>query len=848
MQLSFQYPVFLLLGALIGLIYFIHKRNPASQNKQDAIFYSAIIFFIILGLSGFQLKRRLKNITAIYLLDVSKSIDRIQREHALAWIRRSIAGMRNGDRAGLVAFASSTQPLVYPAKSRKKRFQHKISKLSWTDLEKLEVNPNFTDIAQALTEASFLFPFGYQKRIVLLSDGRPTAGKNAFFTAESLKIPVDSYPLGMMRQQDGVIEEVAAPQKVAIGERFYLKVTLSGTLSDPAQLQALVDQNPIGEIDINLKGKKILYMPIFLKKAGQYLVSAKLVSDEDGFPANNWGGTSVTVSGEPTLLYVANQTDALARILQKSTIHTDIRTSLPDTLIKLSEYDAVILDNIPAATLSRNEQTMLKLYTREFGGGLMMVGGTHSFGAGGYQNTPLEEALPTSMEVEKKRRTKSLAVVLLLDKSKSMRGMVGEKTKIQIASAAAVNSLKNLIGEDYVGVAVFDTKGNWIRELEKYKKSEDLARKINVIEPGGKTDISSGLHLAISALSENNADLKHIILFTDGKSKEFEHKKLIEEMKKNTISLSTVGIGLDVDKALLKKLASEAGGRVYLSKDYQDLENIFSKEIQIASRSLIVEKDFIPQVGTDHKVLFELKGTYPTLHGYVATTVKQNASGVLMATDDQPLLALWRYGLGKSVSFTSAPGPWLGGWENKEDFRRFWVQLARWSMRESKSFMDFIPHLEYSGGKILLDVDTGYTDEGLQPLLNLKVTVVEPDLSEQKLRMEETEPGLYKASFNAEKTGVYYFRISDDKGRTAQTSLVIPCLEEEKNLKANPELLTSISRVSGGQQLGTDDTPFAFGGSEEYYIYPLWKHCLLIALFLFIANLILQKINLIRRI
>jgi hypothetical protein len=426
--------------------------------------------------------------------------------------------------------------------------------------------------------------------------------------------------------------------------------------------------------------------------------------------------------------------------------------------------------------------------------------------------------------------------------------MVGEKTKIQIASAAAVNSLKNLIGEDYVGVAVFDIKGNWIRKLEKYKKSEDLARKINVIEPGGKTDISSGLYPAISALSENKADLKHIILFTDGRSKEFERKKLIEEMKKNTITLSTVGIGLDVDKALLKKLASDAGGRVYFSKDYQDLESIFSKEIQIASRSLIVERDFIPQVGTDHKVLFELKGTYPTLHGYVATTVKQNASGVLMATEDQPLLALWRYGLGKSVSFTSAPGPWLGGWENKDDFRRFWVQVARWSMRESKHFMDFVPHLEYSGGKILLDVDTGYTDEGLQPLLKLEVTVVEPDLNERKLWMEEAEPGLYKADFKAEKIGVYYFRISDNKDRVARTSLVIPCLEEEKNLKADPELLTSISRVSGGQKLGTDGTPFAFRDSEEYYIYPLWKHCLIVALFLFVANLILQKINLVRRI
>lgn len=848
MQVSFQYPLFLLLGILLWVVYFVYKRNPESENRQDAFFYGAVIIFIVLGLSGLQVKRRIKDIAAVYLLDISHSIDRIQREHALSWIKRSLSGMTGTDRAGLVAFAKSTHPLILPAKHRKKKFKKRLSELSWSDLEELDPDPNFTDIAQALEEAYFLFPDHYQKRIVLISDGRKTAGKNAVLTAQSLGAAVDVYQLGTVRRQDGMVEEVAAPERVAVGERFYLKVSLNGNLSGPVRLSVLVDKFPIGEIDISLEGKKILYMPVVLKKSGRYIVSCQLISDEDGFPANNWGGVSVTVAGEPKILYITNQPNSLARILKSSRINTDIRTSLPDTLIKLTEYAAIVLDNIPAAYLSDEMQKMLKLYTREFGGGLLMVGGPDSFGAGGYQDTPLEDALPTLMEVEKKRRAKSLAVVLLMDKSKSMRGMAGDNTKMKIASAAAINSLKNLIGQDYLGVAVFDVKGSWIRELGKFINLPELASKINQIEPGGKTDISSGLRPAIEALAKNSAGLKHIILFTDGKSKEFDHRKLTDEMKKNSITLSSVGIGLDVDHALLKKLAEEGGGRTYFSRDYKDLENIFSKEIQIASRSLIIEDDFTPRVGDDHKVLFELKGKFPTLHGYVATTLKESASAVLVATADQPLLALWRYGLGKSVSFTTASGTWLGGWENEADFKRFWVQVLRWSMRESQYAKDFAPHLEYSGGKINLTIDTGYTDQGLQSLLQMKATVVEPDLDERVLKLQEVEPGLYKSELSAEETGVYYFRISDNQNRVAITSMVIPCLEEERNLRADPRLLSALSQVSGGKQLGAYDTPYAFRRSEEYYIYPLWKHCLLLALFSFVANLILQKINLIRKI
>ena len=49
-----------------------------------------------------------------------------------------------------------------------------------------------------------------------------------------------------------------------------------------------------------------------------------------------------------------------------------------------------------------------------------MLGGEESFGLGGYYRTPIEEALPVTMEVKQKLEIPSLAVVLSIDRSGSM--------------------------------------------------------------------------------------------------------------------------------------------------------------------------------------------------------------------------------------------------------------------------------------------------------------------------------------------------------------------------------------------------------------------------------------------
>lgn len=94
--------------------------------------------------------------------------------------------------------------------------------------------------------------------------------------------------------------------------------------------------------------------------------------------------------------------------------------AMPTDLASLSDYEAVVLVNVPARTLPVQVMGILPGYVRDLGKGLVMIGGEESFGVGGYGRTPVEEALPVYMDVRNREERPDLALVFAIDKSGSM--------------------------------------------------------------------------------------------------------------------------------------------------------------------------------------------------------------------------------------------------------------------------------------------------------------------------------------------------------------------------------------------------------------------------------------------
>src|SRR5690606_23858886 len=148
------------------------------------------------------------------------------------------------------------------------------------------------------------------------------------------------------------------------------------------------------------------------------------------------------------------------------------------------------------------------------------------------------------------------------------------------------------------------------------------AEQILSVTPGGGTEIYQSLEEAYSQLEDLELQRKHIILLTDGQSATTnDYDSLIEGGKENNITLSTVSIGQDADKALLENLAETGTGRYYDVTDATTIPAILSRETMMMSRTYIVDEPFNPVIYDSawHELF---NNGVPQMNAYIATTAK----------------------------------------------------------------------------------------------------------------------------------------------------------------------------------------------------------------------------------
>jgi len=136
----------------------------------------------------------------------------------------------------------------------------------------------------------------------------------------------------------------------------------------------------------------------------------------------------------------------------------------------------------------------------------------------------------------------------------------------------------------------------------------------------------------------------------------------------------------------LEQLAKQGGGRFYAATNPNSIPDIFLKETQQVSGQQIVEETFFPIQTSSSPILRGLDGGLPQLWGYNGTTIKSAAQSVLVTARDDPLLASWQYGLGRSVAWTSdSTGRWAKDWVGWNGFNRFFTQMVSWTFPGAQS-------------------------------------------------------------------------------------------------------------------------------------------------------------------
>ena len=216
-------------------------------------------------------------------------------------------------------------------------------------------------------------------------------------------------------------------------------------------------------------------------------------------------------------------------------------------------------------------------------------------------------------------------MVLIIDKSSSMEGR-----KMELARVASMGVVENLRPVDSVGVLIFDNSFQWAVPIREARIASLIKRLVAGITPDGGTQIAPALSEGLPPLLPINATFKHIVLLTDGISEEGDSLGFRKKRSRTSVTISTVGLGQDVNRGYLEKVANSAGGKSYFLNDPSGLEQILLKDVMEHTGSTAIEKTLTAAVAKKAEILEGVgMESAPTLKGYVRFIAKPTAETLL---------------------------------------------------------------------------------------------------------------------------------------------------------------------------------------------------------------------------
>ena len=842
--MRFSSPILLLLLLLVPVAVWMAApgKGPARRRELlSLILRSIIVLCLIFSLAGLEIVQSGNDLAVVFLVDVSDSMPAEAIAAEAGYVQTALEAMSPDDQAAIVLFGADS--LVERPMSPVKEISAFTSAPVTTQ----------TDLEEAIQLGLALFPSGYAKRMIILSDGAQTSGDALeavrFAVASDVQIVV--VPFSNERQSETLLTNVDVPTHLRPGEEFDLNVSVQANEPTRAVVQVLGGDQILYERTHDLRrGVQTLSLPLTAGEPGFVEYQVQITPQQDGFYQNNLLEAYSQVEGPPRILMVApsagerlpggdprpDETSALLGALQAADFQVELSTPsrLPPDLPSLAQYDSIVLVDVPARTLGNNQMTGLQAYVHDLGGGLVVVGGPTSYGVGGYFQTPLEAALPVDMQIKDEKRRPNLGIVFIIDHSGSMEDTSGGVTKLELAKEAAARSVELLFPTDRVGVIAFDDVASWVVPMTELSDPGQVIAAIGSIRTGGGTDIMAGVRAMSEVLPGDPAKVKHVILLTDGGADPTGIPELVQKLyQENDITLSTVGVGNDA-APFLEDLAALGAGRYHFTNDPSSIPSIFTEETSLATRAYLVEEPFFPALVNSSPILSGIN-EMPRLYGYVASSPKDLAQVILKSDKDDPILATWQYGLGRSVAFTSdATGRWARDWLGWESFAKFWVQAVRYTIGTvTNRALETSVQLEGEAAHLSLDAHNpnGEFVNGYQVAAN----IIAPNGESQSVTLRQIAPGRYEADFAPQEQGVYLIHFSgtspDGTDSFAETTgWTLSYSPEYKRLESDPDLLVRLATLSGGKLASANPTDaFTHDLRSTRASQPIWQWLVLLA-------------------
>jgi len=854
---TFDHPMFLLLLLLLPVLWLWMRRTPGASLPCLALKCAAFAA-LALALADPWSILLVSKVAVTVLMDTSASMprDSLQRGESML---RDLVRRKSGADLRLITFAGHPSLESVPAQA------DKVSIPQGVDAK----GGMATDLEAAMQLALDTFPQQGTRRILLISDGNETSGDalTAALRAREEGIAVYTVPTGGTAPLPVKVESVAAPQDVFSGERFTVSLQLDSARALPVRIWAtsqgegqgqgqesgattLTLQPGVNRVDLSAQtatpGVNLVEVHISGAGAQQVLLSQAITARQ------------------PHVLYIAGGGESSAPLLdalKRAEVQVQTATSFPTAGVGPTagagtagdagqDWDAVLLDNYPDHDLSPEESAAMEKYVFK-GGGLLFIAGDKNARLAREPKTPIEKLLPVRAQPPPE---KPAAVVLVLDKSGSMEGQ-----KIQMVRAAARASVQPLRPIDKLGVISFDEDFNWVIPLGPASDLEAKSSLIDGIQAEGDTKIWQATQAAYDAIIKEEASSRHIILLTDGETtyKVVEYwPQLEKEAAENHVIISTIGVGDDVNRALLEEIATATKGKSHFVQNPALIPQIINDEVRPPDDLAIQEHPVRAIALRPAEFTDGIDFTHaPRLLGFVQSEAKDGAETILRVSGDKPLplLVRWRYGLGSVIAFMSdAKSRWAAPWVRWQSFGTLWPQMVRAVSHRDQTVRAEVRPGPHEGETIVsYDVlpsadSRAEADEQTEADLSLpgspSIVVQGPSQPSQAYPLEETAPGHYEARIASGAPGLYRIASGSSDPKLPEVGFYREA-EETKTQPVNVALLSEISELTGGHVRPSIDELLEPGGmsGEVNERRALWPYLLLLALALNLLEVALRK-------
>jgi Ca-activated chloride channel homolog len=691
-----------------------------------------------------------------------------------------------------------------------------------------------TDLEAAIREAVSSLPSDMVPRLVLVSDGKENTGTitRAAWQAQRLGIPIDTIPLLGRPQPALRLASVTAPTVSFTGEQFPLDLNVVSPSALSGTVQISAEGKLLGSYPVALEqGDNHVRVHASLSEVGTLNLSGSIRAGDQGEIRFD---RAVTLR-RPRVLYISQDPAGTETHLMQTlaAAQFEVERSSDPLHGTLTDYQLVVLNNLDLESLATARKDEIEKFVQH-GGGLLVIAGEHNV----YADTKtVEDALDRTLpaKLAPPRSPEGTAVVIIIDKSSSMEGK-----KIELARLAAIGVVDNLRAIDLVGVLIFDNSFQWAVPIRRAEDRTLIKRLISGIVPDGGTQIAPALNEAYRKVLPAHATFKHIVLLTDGISEEGDSLDLSKEAALQHVTISTVGLGQDVNRAYLEKIAALAVGKSYFLNEPAGLEQILIKDVMEHTGSTAVERPLRPIVGKNVEILAGVGiDTVPALKGYVRFIAKPTADAILKIDEKDPLLARWQYGLGRAVVFASdAKSRWAADWVTWKGFDKLWTNI----------FRDLLPHAESgeakaeyesASGDLIVNYQLGAEVE--DPAKPPAIFALGPNGFRHPVPVAKTGEKAYRGRIHiGQLQGLFRIRPLEDSRAFPE----IGYYRQEQELLdygSNEFLLRSISQFTGGRFNPSPRQVFDSGGRSQATILHLWPGLLGLAIALNLVELLMRK-------